>query len=357
MITLVLTNRDRDLRIVNASLKSLNLQSDKEFKIFLVDYGSELNYIVNLKALVKEFNFVELIICPVQGQLWNKSRAINIALKKCQTAYFLVGDIDLIFHPNFIKNAKKMSNPREVHYFQYGFLSFDESLKEQDFDAYEVDFKGNDEVTGTTLFPVEVLKSVNGYDEFYHGWGAEDTDIHIRLKQAGLSVIFQDSEILVKHQWHPKAYRSKNSSNPFHSVLERINHSYMTLTDHSKRSKVNIQNEWGKLPLETDYQELLQNAPDHKFVLDTEEIKLSAILIQLGNFQNEIVEITIKEVFLKEKLKQNVKRLLGKKSKNYLDLEVINDRILEEIISSYRNNSYQYSFQREKGVIQLKIKF
>ncbi len=357
MISIVLTNRDRDLRIVKTSLKSLSLQSDKEFKVFLVDYGSKPDYIQDLKEVIKEFIFVELIICPVYGQLWNKSRAINIALKKCLTPYFLVGDIDLIFHPDFIKNGKELANPREVHYFQYGFLSPEESLKEQDFDAYKVDFKGSDEVTGTTLFPTEALMSVNGYDEFYHGWGAEDTDIHIRIKNVGLSVIFQDSEILVKHQWHPKAYRSKNSSNPFHSALERINHSYMNLTDQSKRSKVNIENEWGKLPLETDYEELLQNTSDYKFVLDTEEIKLSAVLMQLRNFENEIIEISINEIFLKERLKQKVKRLLGKKSKNYLDLQVINDRILEEIVFSYRNNSYQYSFQREKGIIQLKIKF
>lgn len=357
MLTLVLTNRDRDLRIVKTCLKSLSLQSDKEFKVFLVDYGSESDYIHYLKEVIKEFIFVELIICPVYGQLWNKSRSINIALKKCQTTYFLVGDIDLIFHPDFIKIGKELANPREVHYFQYGFLSLEESLKEQDFDAYKVDFKGSDEVTGTTLFPTEALMSLNGYDEFYHGWGAEDTDIHIRIKNAGLSVIFQDSEILVKHQWHPKAYRSENSSNPFHSALERINHSYMNLTDQSKRLKVNIKNEWGKLPLETDYQELLQNKPDYKFVLDTEEIKLSAVLMQLGNFMNEIVEITIKEVSLKAKFKEGLKKKLGKKSKTYLDLQVINNRILEEIVSIYRNNSYQYSFQRKKDEIKLKIKF
>lgn len=355
MISIVLTNRDRDLRIVKTSLKSLSLQSDKEFKVFLVDYGSKPDYIQDLKEVIKEFAFIELIICPVYGQLWNKSRAINIALKKCQTTYFLVGDIDLIFHPNFIKNGKELANPKEIHYFQYHFLSPEESLKEKDFDAYQIDFKGNDEITGTTLFPTEVLMSVNGYDEYYHGWGAEDTDIHIRLKNAGLSVIFQDSETLIKHQWHPKAYRSKNSTNPFHSTLERINQSYMSLTEQSKRLKINIQSEWGKLPLETDYQKI-NNTADHKFILDTEEVKLSAVLKQLRNFENEIIEITIKKVFLKESLKQSLKKLLGKKSKTYLDLQVINDRILEEIVSSYRNNSYQYSFQRERGKIQLKIK-
>jgi hypothetical protein len=33
--------------------------------------------------------------------------------------------------------------------------------------VFKVDFLGNDEVTGTTLFATHKLKEVNGYDEFY----------------------------------------------------------------------------------------------------------------------------------------------------------------------------------------------
>lgn len=357
MITLVLTNRDRDLRIVQKCLKSLSLQSNKEFKVFLIDYGSEEDYIAKLKELIQEFTFVELIICPVKGQLWNKSRAINIILRKTISPYFLVGDIDLMFHPDFIQIAKELANPNEVHYFQYGFLSLKESLKEKEFDAFEVDFKGSNEVTGTTLFPTELLKSVNGYDEFYHGWGAEDTDIHLRLQHIGFSIIFNDAKILLKHQWHPKIYRSKNSNNPFHSSLERINQSYMHFSNQSRRSKVNIHSEWGILPLESDRQKILNEVTDHKFVLDSEDIKLSAVLKQLQNFTNETVEIIIRSVTIKERLKQSIKKFLGKKSKTYLDLQTVNDRILEEIVLLYRNKPYSYSFQRKNSLIQLKIKF
>ncbi|MDP5200680.1 glycosyltransferase family 2 protein [Flavobacterium sp. DG2-3] len=356
MISIVLTNRDRDLRIVERSLASLDIQSDKDFKVFLVDYGSKVDYIDKLKELTKAFIFVELIVCPVQGQLWNKSRAINIALKKTKSPYFLVGDIDLMFHPDFIEISKGLVNNKKIYYFQYGFLSPEESKEGKDFDDYKVDFLGNDEVTGTTLFPTDVLMSVNGYDEFYHGWGAEDTDIHLRLKNAGLSVIFIDEKLLVKHQWHPKAYRSKNSSNPFHSTLERINHSYMHFSNASRRTKLNLQNEWGIIPLESDYNELVNNKADFQFILDSEEVKLSAILMQLSNFENVTVEITINKIPFKEKLKENIKKLFGKKSKKYLEPQIINDRILEIIVSFYRNNSYQYSFDTTTGEIQLKIK-
>ena len=356
MITLVLTNRDRDRRIVKKCLESLEKQSEKDFELFLVDYGSSEDYLSEIEKIIFEYPKIQFINCPVSGQLWNKSRAINIALKRAKFSYFLVGDIDLIFHPDFILTAKSMAKPAEVHYFQYGFLSPEESLHEKEFEEYKIDFFGNDEITGTTLFPTNELMSVNGYDEFYHGWGAEDTDVHLRLKNKGIDIIFQDQKNLIKHQWHPKAYRSKESSHPFHSRLEQVNQSYMRMTNSSLRSKINIRSDWGMIPLVSDYKKLLEGGTDHKFILDQEEVKLSALLMQLENFENETVEIIIRQVDKKEKVKEFVKRLLGKKSKIYVNLQTINDRILESIIFSYRNNPYQYYFLREKGEIKLKIK-
>lgn len=357
MITLVLTNRNRDRHIVKKCLDSLQKQSEQDFELFLVDYGSSKNYLADLEELISEYSKIQFISCPVSGQLWNKSRAINIALKRTESPYFLVGDIDLMFHPDFIQTAKKIAHPSEIHYFKYGFLSPKESLTEKDFENYQVDFAGNEEVTGTTLFPTAALMSVNGYDEFYHGWGAEDTDIHLRLKNKGFKIIFHGEKIVVKHQWHPKAYRSKKSSHPFHSTLERINQEYMNFTDYSLRSKINIHNDWGIVPLESDYKKLDSSGADYQFDLDQQENKFLALLMQMGNFENEIVEITIKQVEKVEKIKQSIKKQLGKKSKKYLDLQTINDKILELIISSYRNNPYQYSFHKEKGEIKLKIKF
>lgn len=356
MITLVLTNRDRDLRIVKKSLNSLSLQSNKEFKTFLIDYGSTLDYLEQLKELIKGFTFVELIICPVQGQLWNKSRAINIALKKSQTAYFLVGDIDLIFHKNFTQIVKQLANPTEVHYFQYGFLSREESLKEKEFEAYEVDFKGNNEVTGTTLFPTETLMGVHGYDEFYHGWGAEDTDIHLRMKNLGMKVKFYENEILVKHQWHPKAYRSKSSINPFHSLLERINHSYMALTDVTNRTIVNQDFDWGKEPLKQD-QDKLTNPAIREIVIKNSKIEIASVLSQFRNFKDEVVFLRIQEVEKSLEIKNQIKKVLKKKHISFIEMEDVNNLLLEEIIKNYRNFPYQFSFDRKKKNIQLKIYF
>lgn len=355
MITLVLTNRNRDIRIIKNCLDSLNNQSDKEFEFFLVDYGSDVTYLKDLKTLVANYPQIQFVICPTKGQLWSKCRAINSAIQKASQPYFVVGDIDLIFHPNYIATLKRMATENEVHYFQYGFLNESESLKKQDFSAYQVAFKGFEEVTGNTMFPTKALRKVNGFDEFYQGWGAEDTDAHIRMKNLGLEVVFYDKEILVKHQWHPKAYRSKASTHPFHSSLERINHAYLLQTKLTKRTIVNQNLEWGKITDNAAYSKL--EKPDIHLNLKNSILDFNALLAQWANFKKEVVKIEISETTKKEKIKNRIKQILGKKSIPYYAMEDLNNLLLEEIIKYYRNCPYSYSFNRQTKKISLTINF
>ncbi|MFD2939585.1 glycosyltransferase family 2 protein [Flavobacterium notoginsengisoli] len=356
MITLVLTNRNRDLRIIKNCLDSLEKQSNKNFELFFVDYGSNENYLLDLEKVISEYVKIKFISCPVSGQLWNKSRAINIALKKCTTPFFMVGDIDLIFAPHFISTVTSLMKDNEVHYFQYGFLSQKESLKGKIFESYVVDFKGSQEVTGTTSFPTSILKEMQGYDEFYHGWGAEDTDIHLRMKNFGLEVKFYDKETVVKHQWHPKQYRSKFSTYPFHSCLERINHAYMILTKDLKRTVVNQNQDWGKESNEEDYKKLNSHSLN-EIVIQNSQIEISAVLAQLKNFKNELISLRIEEATLKSRNKNKLKRIFRKKSISFIEMEEVNNLFLEEIIKNYRNLPYQFSFDRKKKKIQLKMYF
>lgn len=355
MITIVLTYRNRDLKIAENCFDSLNQQSSKDFKVILVDYGSSSEFSEKIEKIAKKYDYLKFISCPVSGQLWSKCRAINMALKQTTTSYFMVGDIDLIFHPDFIKIISDKAS-QDVLYFKYGFLSKEESLLKKDFEDYAVDFYGGKEVTGTTLFPTNKLKEVNGYDEFYHGWGAEDTDIHIRLKNIGLQIEFFDEQALVKHQWHPKAYRSKDSTSPFHSTLERVNHSYMNMTQSKNRTKVNLTNEWGKIPIELDYLKL-KETPDFTFKINNVELDFAALLGQMKNFKNEVVKIEIDDADYKFKLKQKLKKKLKKKYFNYINMETVNNLLLEEIIKNYRNQPYIYKFDRLKGSINLTIMF
>ena len=355
MLTIAITNRNRDLRIVENCLNSLAHQSNTNFKVVLVDYGSEIGYLEVLKEKIIHYNFVEFISCPVQYQLWNKSRAINIALKRTDSKFFLVGDIDLIFHPDFINKSLNYLKDNVAVYFKYAFLSKEEPLQNKQFDEYEIDFFGGKEITGTTLFVSEALKELNGYDEFYHGWGAEDTDIHIRLKNFDKKISYIDSEVLIKHQWHPKSYRSVESIHPFHSLLERINHKYMILSSKTKATVVNLNSDWGLVPNVKDYNNLDKKA-DISICIENSEIEFSGLIGQLNNLKNVTVEVLITRVSKHVYYKQTLKRLLRKKHISYLGLQSLNNMLLEEIIRNYRSKPYIFNFDRNSETIHLKIK-
>ena len=136
------------------------IESDKSY-MFCPNHGSLMDPFV-LILLSKKYSFIELMQCPVQGQLWNKSRAINIAVRHCDTDYVLVSDIDMIFSPKFIDIVFNFKLESEIVYFQVGYLSKEESKLNKEFSTYVIKHKSTIYATGITLFPKNVLtKKVN----------------------------------------------------------------------------------------------------------------------------------------------------------------------------------------------------
>ena len=64
------------------------------------------------------------------------------------------------------------------------------------------------------------LDTVNGFDESFCGWGHEDTDLVVRLFNAGVMRKYGSFATEVMHLWHPEEKRDQASSNK-HVVLER----------------------------------------------------------------------------------------------------------------------------------------
>lgn len=354
MITVVLTNRNRDLRLIKRCLKSLENQSNTDFQCVVVDYGSSENQQEDLEVLIKDFKHINLISCNTSKQLWCKSRAINIALQSCNTPSFFVGDIDMIYHPDFVETLHQYQTKADAIYFQVGFLSEEESKKEKAFKEFEISFKSTEEATGMTLYKTEVLKSINGYDEFYHGWGSEDTDVHIRLKNANKQVFYYEESVLILHQWHPKAYRSTSSLEPFHSKLETINQKYLEFTERSGNTKANQNQNWGYYKPE-DYKKL--KGVEVVFNITNEFSEVKGLLSNLLLYSpNKVISISIKKHPEYKSIKHVAKKVLDKKVKMFLDMQDVNDLLLEHIILNFRNAPYQYDFDRRKSEISLIIK-
>jgi len=354
LISIVLTNRNRDLNIVKKCLDSLKNQSNDRFELFFVDYGSDKNYFVSLEELVRSYPKINFIDCHVSGQLWNKCRAINIALKQTKTDFFFVGDIDMIYHPDFVNRLYGLKNENVVKYFQVGFLDKQESEKKVSFGEYKISFNSTENATGMTLYPAELLKKISGFDEFYHGWGSEDTDVHIRLKNLGIPVEYYDKEILMLHQWHPKVYRSVHNKAAFHSSLEKINSRYLLQTKELKKSKANLNFDWGLMPDHDAYLSLENSTVS--ISITNEKAAVDALLRgTLIDLKNAIAEIEIKITADENKIKNRIKKIIGKKYTEYYDLQIINNLLLEVIISFFRNAPYQYYLDEKKIRLIIKL--
>jgi glycosyltransferase involved in cell wall biosynthesis len=353
-ITIVIPNRNRDLKTVQRSLDSIDKQSVSAVKIVVVDYGSKISYQQELQQLIYSFSHIELILCPTQGQLWNKSRCINIVLKTCATSHFMVCDMDMIWHPAFLKKTMDTLSVNESVYYTVGIMTQEESAIYKTFEEYAVKFQTGHEATGITIFPTEHLKSINGFDEFYHGWGSEDTDVHVRLRNAGLVVRFRKSEVYFKHQWHAKAYRSKESNLPFHAHLERINQKYLLLNKKTKKIKENSNKNRGQ-PFElADYREL--NKPTQHMNLTATEEEILAFVNYLNGLDTSVViQVRVTKNRLSQSLKTQVKRVLGKKTPRFMTMERANEVLLEAIILNHHYRPHHYRYDRVKKEIILMI--
>ena len=354
MITFVFTYRNRATEIVAKCLESLNSQSNLNFKVIVVDYGSDAIYSVKLNQLVSNYEFASLISVPVSGQLWNKSRAINIALKQTETPYFFVGDVDMIFHSDFVKTLSGFQHNHDTTYFQVGFLSEHESKLDKKFEDYEIGFYSSEEATGMTLFTTESLMSINGFDEFYHGWGSEDTDVHVRLLNAGFTVDFYEKNLLLLHQWHPKLYRSLNDEAPFHSTLEQINAAYLDFTRQTKKTKANLNFDWGELN-EQAAEDLI--TVDQSYEITNKEAEFKAFVASvLCGKQNAVVHLIVNKHEAYRSLIQTAKSVLNKKTISFLEMDTVNNLLLEAIVFNLRNAVYSYRYNRVHDTISLLIK-
>lgn len=350
LLTIVIPNRNRNIATVQRTLSSIAMQLKNKIKVVVIDYGSELAYQKELQQYINTLNGVTCITCPTQGQLWQKTRAINIVLQQCDTPYFMVADMDMLFHPDFTTKIQQYLQPDEVTYFKVGILTEEESKLEKPFDAYKVKFYTDDEATGMTLFPTAILKEINGFDEFYHGWGSEDTDVHVRLRNKGVSVNFNQEEALLLHQWHPKFYRSKESTAPYHHHLERINFEYISLSRKHKKVLANVGYEWGAIPDNTSYATLSE--PDEIIQCYSTIDAITALCYQLSEgVWDKTIQLVINPHPETKLIKTTVKKILKKRVPLFLPLEEANSKLLETIIHKHRNKPYAYAFDRKKEQI------
>ncbi|PJB12683.1 MAG: glycosyl transferase [Flavobacteriales bacterium CG_4_9_14_3_um_filter_40_17] len=356
MITVIYPYRNRDLKRVRHSLDSLVAQTESGFEVVFVNYGSTHAVSEALEKLLAEYSFVKYVYHPTMHQLWSKCVALNSIIKTLPGGYCFIADVDLIFSPDFIFTANQLLKAQKLVYFQVGFLSQNESKNQKQFSAYKIRFKSEAGATGLSLFPLKALQEVGGFDEFFHFWGAEDTDLHNRLALAGYQIEFYNQQILMLHQWHP-SYRSLEQNrltvSPRLSNVARLNHQHLQHNLIHKIIHPNTEN-WGKVVTKKQT-EKLENYPETLELSNKKEVIDHFLFVALPNHKDGILSVSFSEDVFKNTLKYKLKKWLGKPVPHYYSLKEINDKLLLHLISFYKDFPYKYKVSDDLKTISFRV--
>lgn len=354
MITILYPYRNRELKRIKRSLDSLAVQKG-DFEVVFIDYGSKKETATAVELLVSSYSFASYVYHPTANQPWNKCKALNSAIKQCTSSHCFVADVDMIFHSDFIEILVEESKKQAITYFQVGFLNQDETEKELPFEDYKVNHLSDEQATGMTLFPIAALYEIKGFDEFFHFWGAEDTDVHNRLRKKGYVMAFYTHKLLMLHQWHP-SYR-KNETKELTRDLQlsnivRMNYDHMLVAD---KGTILADAQWGELITQEDYEALEASAIQEVIVNKKEKVD-QFLFSTLYRFKGGILSVRFVTDPFQKTFKYKVKKVLGKKVPDYYTLKEINDRLLLHIISFYHHFPYSYQVSDDLKSIVFKIK-
>ena len=349
MITILFAYRNRDLDRIELAMETLNKQTEENFKVIFVDYGSEDKYSIPLKKLIENYLFANYYYVAHPGLLWNKSKAFNFGIKKAETNYILTADIDLIFHPETIECLDRLADPSSFTLFKYGYLPENlklDQIRNIPFSYLKPGHYG--EVNGVGLYPKKALEDIRGFDEFYHFYGLEDEDLFLRLELAGYNRC-REERTLFLHQWHAR-YPFKNDDiltvNPRLKNAMRINQQHYLFCKEEKKHIPFDQENWGIVYRKDDLKIL--TAPDLEFDINNSSASVIHFINEfLPSCKGKIVSVKVAEETSGFNLKQKVKNLIGKEKQPFLNMKEVNDLILQRVIFTHRHHNYRYAISKD----------
>lgn len=356
-LTIIYANRNRDAERVKISFNSLKKQSNQNFEVVFVDYGSEPLIVYNLQQLSCSYEFVTFYHLPVSQLLWNKSKALNYGISKSKNSYIFIADVDLVFHPEAIQLLIKLSNPNKFFLFKLGYLNKTQSVnlrKAYKFDDLRVKKFGD--VNGMVLSSKESFCKINGFDEFYHFYGAEDVDLFSRLTNADY-IEKKDIHTYFYHNWHATFSGTEDNmitTNPRVKNIMRINQQHFNRNKEKSRIKPYRQDIIGTF-IDSEQSNLLKK-PSLFFKIPNILAHVEYFLNEeLFNLRDEIVQAEFYEDTYYPSIKYKVKARLGKQTQAYCSLKEINDRVLKKIVFEYRHHNYSFKISPDLKKIIFKI--
>ncbi len=224
------------------TLKSVNNQVLPPSEIVVADDGSK----DDTKALVDEFKKqtnIPIIHVWQPDEGFQLAKIRNRAFAAAHHPYIIQIDGDLILHRNFIADHIRIARPKHFVSGSRVLLSQQTAaalLREKSIDVnhtvsenknylnglrspflskmlapvYKTSGKNKYYVKGCNMaFWKEDLLKVNGYNEEFLGWGKEDSEIAIRLINAGIKKLFLKFGGISYHLYHKEASRDLEDRN------------------------------------------------------------------------------------------------------------------------------------------------
>lgn len=358
-LSIIYAYRNRDFERIKISLESLKNQTDTDFEVVFVDYGSTLDKANAVAQIIKQFNFAAYYYIAHPGLLWNKSKALNYGALKSEGSHVFIADVDICFAREAVSQIKKNITTNTFTLFKLSYLKAHVELKS----GYQLDIKpGSIKHHGTINGMIVVAKkdffAVEGYDEIYHFYGSEDVDFYDRLANKGLKTTF-DENTLFYHQWHPIQNHindAKLLNNPRLFNIKKINLVHQLYQKDSKtitplfKQKVNA-NIWYK------EDQLTKNDATSSFELTNDHAQVwHCVKMILPNLKNEIVYIKVTQAVYFESFKYKLKKVLNKPDRIPISMKSVNDLILEDIMLCYRHHNYTYTISEDLKTISFIIK-
>lgn len=237
---------------LKAVLDSVVNQVDTPFEVLIADDGSTSD----TKELVNQYA-AKLNIHHIwhEDQGFRLSAIRNKAINAAKGDFICVIDGDMVLHPRFVKDVKRHAMKgqylqgkrvllsekttskiltgeiNKIHIFTSGVINRINTLSipvlSDIFSPFRNHIRGT---RGCSMdFWKEDLELVNGYNEDIQGWGREDSELALRLQNAGIKRKNVVLGAVAYHLWHKEAKRDQLQDND--KVLEMTQSNSLTWCD------------------------------------------------------------------------------------------------------------------------------
>lgn len=163
-------------------------------------------FIPYMKEYLKGYDYEILVVEQTQEKPFNRGALANIGFLLTNSHTFCIHDVDML---------PELANYEIPHLFDVSHVA----TNIEQF-GYKMPYK--DYIGGVTVFKREAFRKINGFNNLYFGWGAEDDDLNNRCELNSLK-IFRTTNTFASLP-HEKSLQSRESKLLHKKNLDTLKH-------------------------------------------------------------------------------------------------------------------------------------